>query len=122
MGIDYTRSANTFQLNIIKSINKSKQRENYFISPFIIYLLMKVLYHGADQQTKSMIEKNLSSGLSEKEFNSLSKINNQINSIEDMKVANAIFTKIEPLKSFLDEYKDYNVLTSKLDNIEQINN
>ena len=76
MGIDYTRSANTFQLNIIKSINKSKQRENYFISPFIIYLLMKVLYHGADQQTKSMIEKNLSSGLSEKEFNSLSKINN----------------------------------------------
>ena len=38
-----------------------------------------------------------------------------------MKVANAIFTKFEPLKSFLDEYKDYNVLTSKLDNIEQIN-
>ena len=52
MGIDITRSPNAFQLNIIKSINKSKQGENYFISLFSIYFLMKVLYHGADQQTK----------------------------------------------------------------------
>ena len=104
MGINYNRSSNTFQLNIIKSINKSKLGENYFISPFSIYLLMKILYHGADQQTKSMLEKTLSSGLSKKEFNSLSLINKQINSIEDMNMGNAIFTKIDPLKSFLDEW------------------
>ena len=122
MGINYNRSSNTFQLNIIKSINKSKLGENYFISPLSIYLLMKILYHGADQQTKSMLEKTLSSGLSKKEFNSLSKINKQINTIEDMKLANAIFTKTAPLKLFLDECKDYDILISKSSNIAEINN
>ena len=83
---------------------------------------MKILYHGADQQTKSILEKTLTSGISKNEFNSLSKINKQINSIEDMKLENAIFTKIAPLESFLNNCKDYEVLISKMDDIAQINN
>lgn len=122
--INYIRNKdeNTFQLNCLKSVNKLKQGENYFLSPFSIFLLLKILYHGSNEETKIILEKILSSGMSKKEFDNLSLINKQINSIQNLSFANVILTKIKPLESYLNECKDYDVLISELKSIEQINN
>ena len=121
--INYSRNRNeeSFQINCLKSTNKLKQGENYFISPFSIFLLMKILYHGSNGETKKILEKVLSSGLSQGEFKNLSLINKQINSIENLSLANAILTKIKTLDSYLNECKDYDVLISEFKNINQIN-
>ena len=96
--IKYTN--NSFNLNLIKTVNISNNNENYLISPYSIEIALSMLRDGAKDKTYDEIN----SVIGNREINDVT-IKNRVN------VANAIFVKNKYKEYLKNEY--YNILKNK---------
>jgi len=111
----------TFQFKIFKEINKKNIRSNITISPMSIYHILSLTANGSTNKTLE----EMCNTLCHKDLNEVNKNNELLSStIENLKsveLANAIFTKYEPKKTFTQMIKQYKAKIDKLKNAEQIN-
>jgi len=111
----------SFQLNIFKEINKDNNRKNITVSPISIYHILSLATNGAANETlKEMLE-----ALCYKNLENLNKDNKSIASLiensESVEIANIVFTKNKPLKSFTEVIKEYKAKICSLKDVDKIN-
>ena len=114
-------STRDFQLKIFQEINKSNIGKNIMISPISIYHILSLTANGA--ANKTLIE--MLSTLSEKSLIELNKKNSTISSLfakfKSVELANAVFTRFNPLDDFQNMIKEYKAKLDYLKDANQIN-
>lgn len=112
----------TFQIKIFKSLIKSLPKgENLVISPLSIYHILSLTTNGASGDTKKEMLTTLNNK-NQEEMNKNNKlIYSIISSFKTVELANSIFTREEPLKTFVEKIKDYKAQIDELKDANQIN-
>ena len=114
-------SACDFQLKIFQEINKSNIGKNMMISPISIYYIISLTANGAANKTLTEILH----ALSEKSLIELNKKNSIISSLfakfESVELANAVFTRFNPLDDFQKMIKEYKAKLDYLKDANQVN-
>ena len=114
---------NKFQLKIFNTINKSSSKgENINISPLSIYHILSLTANGAVGNTKLEMLKTLcnENQVIMNENNKL--IYSIIKNLKTVEMANSIFTRVDPLTSFIENARFYKAKIDKLIDENQINN
>jgi serpin B len=114
-------STDDFQLKIFKEINKSNIGKNIMISPISIYHILSLTANGAANKTLT----EMLHALSEKSIEELNKKNSTISSLfakfKSVELANAVFTRFNPLDDFQKMIKEYKAKLDYLKDANQIN-
>ena len=114
-------SPRDFQLKIFQEINKSNIGKNIMISPISIYHILSLTANGAANKTLT----EMLSALSEKSLFELNKKNSTISSLfakfKSVELANAVFTRFNPLDDFQKMIKEYKTKLDLLKDANQIN-
>ena len=110
-----------FQLKIFQEINKSNIGKNIMISPISIYHILSLAANGAANKTLT----EMLQALSEKSLIELNKKNSTISSLfakfESIELANAVFTRFNPLNDFQKMIKEYKAKIDYLKDANQVN-
>ena len=113
---------NCFQLKIFQEINKSTIGQNIMVSPLSIYHILSLTANGAANNTLQEMLK----ALSEKDKNEMNKVNKQISSCiekyKSLELANAVFFKFKPEKTFMNIVHEYKAKLDILKDAKQVNN
>lgn len=114
-------STNDFQLKIFQEINKSNKGKNIMISPISIYHILSLTANGAANKTLT----EMLHALSEKSLIELNKKNSSISSLfaklKSVELANAVFTRFNPLDDFQKSIKEYKAKLDYLKDAKQVN-
>ena len=114
-------SANDFQLKIFQETNKSNKGKNMMISPISIYHILSLTANGAANKTL----KEMLCALSEKTLIELNKKNSIISSLfgnfKSVELANAVFTRFNPLDGFHKIITEYKAKLDQLKDANQVN-
>ena len=114
-------SACDFQLKIFKEINKSNIGKNIMISPISIFHILSLTANGAANKTLT----EMLHALSEKNLIELNKKNSTISSLfakfTSVELANAVFTRFNPLDDFQKMIKEYKAKLDYLKDANQVN-
>ena len=114
-------SACDFQLKIFKEINKSNNGKNIMISPISIFHILSLTANGAANKTLT----EMLHALSEKNLIELNKKNSTISSLfakfTSVELANAVFTRFNPLDDFQKMIKEYKAKLDYLKDANQVN-
>ena len=111
----------SFQSKLFNKMNKGKIGENLIISPLSIFQALSLTANGAKEET-------LSEMLELLEFNSIDKLNelnyqilSNFKRFSTVDIANAVMTRITPLKSFSNIAEKYLAPVEPLISVEQVN-
>ena len=111
----------SFQSKLFNKMNKGKIGENLIISPLSIFQALSLTANGAKEET-------LSEMLELLEFNSIDKLNelnyqilSNFKHFSTVDIANAVMTRITPLKSFSNIAEKYLAPVEPLISVEQVN-
>jgi serpin B len=103
-------------------MNKGKKGKNLIISPLSIFQVLSLTANGAKKQTRAQMLKVLQYDRIEK----LNQMNKQlieiIKGFSTVDIANAVFTRFTPLKSFVAITKKYSAPVEPLISEKQVNN
>ena len=113
----------SFQLNLFQKLNTlTSSGLNIIISPISIYQAISLSGNGALGKTKSEIIK----ALNNTNITNINKENEKIlkaaSKMESLQIANAIFTKTTPKKTFTSKAEKFNSYIDKLTSVDQVNN
>ena len=112
---------NNFQLSIFKEISKDCIGSNMMISPINIYHILSLTANGAEGSTKAQMIQ----ALGHSNLNELNQSNKLlsliIKKLKTVEMANAVFTRFVPEKSFNQSIQDYKADIKKMESVEQIN-
>jgi serpin B len=114
-------STDNFQLKIFKEINKSNIGKNIMVSPLSIYHILSLTTNGAKNKTleemlQALCEKNIT------ELNQNNKlISSLIMKLKSIELANAVFTRFNPLENFVEIIKEYKAKIDNLKDAAQVN-
>ena len=112
----------SFQSQIFNQMNKGKKGKNLIISPLSIFQVLSLTANGAKKQTRAQMLKVLQYDRIEK----LNQMNKQlieiIKGFSTVDIANAVFTRFTPLKSFVAITKKYSAPVEPLISEKQVNN
>ena len=113
---------NSFQIEIFKSIVKSKSKgKNLIISPLSIYHILSLTTNGAFGDTKKEMLTTLGNK-NQEEMNKNNKlIYSIINNFKTVECANSIFVREKPLSTFIEQTKDYKAQIDELKDANKIN-
>ena len=116
-----TTSSNNFQLKIFQEINKSSKGKNVMVSPISIYHILSLTANGAANKTLT----EMLHALCEKNLIELNKKNNTISSLiskfKSVELANAVFTRFNPLDEFQKMIVEYRAKLDHLKDANQVN-
>ena len=110
-----------FQFKLFSLLSQQNKGENVLISPLSIFVILSLTANGANGQTKDEFLKGLSYETIEKVNEIIKKIHGSYSKFTAVEVANAVMTKIEPLKSFEEIAGEYKAKCEKLESLEQVN-
>ena len=114
-------SNNTFQLRFIQIINKLNKGNNILISPFSLFYILKIISSYSKGNIKNEIEKILSIGINQNDFDSIESYFDLMKSFYGITFSNAIFTRKKSFDSFISFCQKKNIFTYILSNLNQIN-
>ena len=114
-------SNNTFQLRFIQIINKLNKGNNILISPFSLFYILKIISSYSKGNIKNEIEKILSIGINQNDFDSIESYFDLMKSFYGITFSNAIFTRKKSFDSFISFCQKKNIFTDILSNLNQIN-
>lgn len=116
-----SQSSVPFQYKLFSLLSKRNKGENVLFSPLSIFVILSLAANGASGKTKDEILK----GLSYQTIEELNEINGKIREkyckFTTVEIANAVMTKIKPLKTFEVKAGEYKACCEKLESLEQVN-
>lgn len=117
-----TQGNDSFQIKIFKEINKKCEKKNFIMSPLSLFQILCLTANGARNKT----QQEMISVLSGKSIEELNEINKKVlgeikNFSSEVNMANAIFSKFDPLESFKKCCELYDAPMEKLVDAQQIN-
>ena len=114
---------NNFQIGIFQKVcdTKKNQGKNLMISPLSIYHILSLTTNGASNNTLKEMLHVLCHNIKE-EMNEVNKIISSVTQkLKTVEISNALFTRIKPLYSFMENIKEYKAKVDELKDVDQIN-
>ena len=114
---------NNFQIGIFQKVcdTKKNQGKNLMISPLSIYHILSLTTNGESNNTLKEMLHVLCHNIKE-EMNEVNKIISSVTQkLKTVEISNALFTRIKPLDSFMENIKEYKAKVDELKDVDQIN-
>ena len=113
-------SLSSFQTSLLRSISYSSMNESVLFSPLSIYQSLCLVANGANGHTQMEILHALGSsdivGLNQKNTKYVTE-----QTKTSLHIANAVFSKFQPMESFIEIAMKYKAKSTKLDSVDQVN-
>ena len=112
---------NIFQFKIFQEINKANIGKNIMVSPLSIYHILSLTTNGAEKKTLD----EMLMALCHKSKDEMNKdnltITSVINKLKSVELANAVFTRFKPEKTFMNIVREYKAKVDLLKDANQVN-